>query len=331
MENATLQWHPAFYAGLQIELQEDKDNLIFENEHQLGTKPKEIDALIIKKETDIPVKKNIGRIFRKHNIIEYKSPTDYLSIDDYYKGCAYAYFYKADTGQQNAIPIEELTLTFLSMQYPKKLMKHLEQVHGSRIEERYKGIYYIVNESELLPTQIIVTSEVSEEENLWLRSLTNKLEDKNMVSRLIDEYQKHRRNKLYESVMDIIVKANYQEFEEVRGSMCKALEELMADVIEARVEEKVEERAEKMAKERAEKMAEERAEKIAEKRAEKIAEERAEKIAQERAEKIVEEKVAARMAQMIVNMLENGLPVEQIAQIAKMPVYEIREISAAQN
>ena len=27
-EMEKLQWHPAFYAGLQIELQEDSDNLI---------------------------------------------------------------------------------------------------------------------------------------------------------------------------------------------------------------------------------------------------------------------------------------------------------------
>lgn len=44
-----LQWHPAFYAGLQIEFEEEKDKLIFENEHHIGTKPKEIDVLIIKR------------------------------------------------------------------------------------------------------------------------------------------------------------------------------------------------------------------------------------------------------------------------------------------
>ena len=33
-ESEKLQWHPAFYAGLQIELQEDSDNLIFENEQE---------------------------------------------------------------------------------------------------------------------------------------------------------------------------------------------------------------------------------------------------------------------------------------------------------
>ena len=71
------QWHPAFFADIQIELEAERENLIFENEHQLGTKPMEIDALVIKKKSDIPINKNIGRIFRKYNIIEYKSPTDY--------------------------------------------------------------------------------------------------------------------------------------------------------------------------------------------------------------------------------------------------------------
>lgn len=73
-----LQWHPAFYAGLQIEFQKEAHYLAFENEHHLGTKPKEIDVLIIKKDTDVSIEKNIGRIFRTHNIIEYKSPDDYL-------------------------------------------------------------------------------------------------------------------------------------------------------------------------------------------------------------------------------------------------------------
>ena len=79
-----LQWHPAFYAGIQIEFEEEAHKLLFENEHHLGTLPKRIDVLIIKKEDATPIQKNIGRIFRKHNIIEYKSPDDYISIRDYY-------------------------------------------------------------------------------------------------------------------------------------------------------------------------------------------------------------------------------------------------------
>lgn len=135
-ENPALrQWHPVFYAGAQIELQEDADNLIFENEHQLGTKPKGIDVLIIKKQVNRPVKKNIGKLFRKHNIIEYKSPTDYLNIDDFYKVYGYACFYKSDVSRVNSIPIEELTISFVSHGYPRKLMKHLKKKRGFRIQK----------------------------------------------------------------------------------------------------------------------------------------------------------------------------------------------------
>ena len=95
---------------------------MFENEHQLGTKPKEVDVLVVKKNENIPIQKNIGRLFRKHNIIEYKSPDDTLGINDFYKVLGYSYFYKADTKEENVIRIEELTVTFVCKRYPRKLI-----------------------------------------------------------------------------------------------------------------------------------------------------------------------------------------------------------------
>lgn len=48
----TLRWHPAFYAGMQIELQEDAGRLEFKAEHTLGSEPVRVDLLIIKKTDD---------------------------------------------------------------------------------------------------------------------------------------------------------------------------------------------------------------------------------------------------------------------------------------
>ena len=127
-----LQWHPAFYAGIQIELEAEADLLLFENEHQLGTKPKEIDVLIVKKERDVSIRKNIGRIFRTHNIVEYKSPKDYLSVDD---------FYKADTAQADSIAIHDITITFVCHRYPRSLMRHLTEERGYEIHREEDGIY----------------------------------------------------------------------------------------------------------------------------------------------------------------------------------------------
>ena len=43
----------------------------------------QIDELVIKVHDNEKIQKNIGRIFRKHNIVEYKSPEDYLTINDF--------------------------------------------------------------------------------------------------------------------------------------------------------------------------------------------------------------------------------------------------------
>ena len=227
--NSELQWHPAFFAGIQIELKDDKENLSFENEHQLSAKPMEIDVLVIKKEKDVPVRKNIGRIFRKHNIIEYKSPKDYLSIDDFYKVYGYTCFYKADTGAADEIKANELTMTFVCSRYPSKLLRHLKEKRGYTIEKQEDGIYYI--KGDYFPIQIIVTSKLSETENLWLKNLTDNMKEVESAKKLIDDYGKHRENDLYESVMNIIMRSNKEKFQEVRG-MCDALKELMKDELE---------------------------------------------------------------------------------------------------
>jgi len=269
----TLQWHPAFFAGLQIELEGESENLLFENEHQLGTKPKEIDVLVIKKDKNIPVKKNIGRIFRKHNIIEYKGPGDYISIDDFYKVYGYTCFYKADAQRADGIPVTELTLTFVSCGYPKKLFKHLRDMWGFKLENREKGIYYL--KGNVFPIQFIITRELSKEENLWLYSLTDGIKDGKDVEKLISDYEEHKRNILYESVMDVIVRANYKKFKEVSG-MCEALVEIMQPYITEQVEKRVKEQVEKRVKEQVEKQIKQQVEKSI-KEQEKIAGQAAER------------------------------------------------------
>lgn len=240
-ENAekNLQWHPAFYAGIQIELKDEADNLIFENEHQLGTKPFGIDVLIIKKESKSPIQKNIGRIFRKHNIVEYKSPTDYLSIDDFYKVYGYTCFYKADVERVVSISIEEVTISLVCKKYPRKLIQHLKEIRNYEIEKSGSGIYYVIGDK--IPIQIIVTKNLSREENLWLRNLTDQLEKMEDVEKLIWNYEQNKNNSLYESVMDIIVRANEKKFREAEN-MSNAFDELLEKMVEKRIKEADEEK-----------------------------------------------------------------------------------------
>ena len=228
-EGNLLQWHPAFYAGIQIELENELDKLIFESEHNLSKKPMRIDVLIIKKLADDAIYKNIGRIFRRYNIVEYKSPTDYLSIDDFYKVYGYSCFYKSEAKRVDSIKITDITITFVSKKYPIELIEHLEKIRCFGLEKVDEGIYYITNDT--LPMQLLVTSELSKEENLWLKCLTNDLDDIETIDRLSKEYGAHEHEELYKAVMDVIVRANKEKFKEVTN-MCEALREIWAEDFE---------------------------------------------------------------------------------------------------
>ena len=199
-EGNLLQWHPAFYAGIQIELENELDKLIFESEHNLSKKPMRIDVLIIKKLADDAIYKNIGRIFRRYNIVEYKSPTDYLSIDDFYKVYGYSCFYKSEAKRVDSIKITDITITFVSKKYPIELIEHLEKIRCFGLEKVDEGIYYITNDT--LPMQLLVTSELSKEENLWLKSLTNDLDDIEIIDNPIKK-EKSPSNELEDYMKDV--------------------------------------------------------------------------------------------------------------------------------
>ena len=46
MEDGKVQWHPAFNSALKISLQDEEQNLYFEEEHLLGSKPMQVDMRV---------------------------------------------------------------------------------------------------------------------------------------------------------------------------------------------------------------------------------------------------------------------------------------------
>lgn len=59
-----IQWHQAFTAAVCLEFSENRDDLIYEKEYNLNTKPLEIDLLVIKKQPHSKIRNEIGRLFR---------------------------------------------------------------------------------------------------------------------------------------------------------------------------------------------------------------------------------------------------------------------------
>ena len=134
--------------------------------------------------------------------------------------------YKADTPKVDSISANEITISFVCHSFPHKLIKHLQQIRKYDIQKQENGVYYVIGD--FFPIQIVHTKELPIEENLWLRNLTDTLEDKNEILALMNEYSKKTEDKLYSSVMTIISQANEQKFEEV-GIVCDTLKRIFLE------------------------------------------------------------------------------------------------------
>jgi hypothetical protein len=164
---ARTSWHPAFVQAIEQELEESLDVLSFESEHQLTAEPLKIDVLIIKKEKNVVIQKNIAKIFRSYNIVEYKSPADRATIEDYHKTQCYARLYAS----LNKVDINEMSVSVVATRHPRKLLAFLKKQYG--VKHTQPGIYLV--ERDTCPTQIIVSEELSEKDNFWLGNLRNDL------------------------------------------------------------------------------------------------------------------------------------------------------------
>ena len=158
------QWHPGFTAAMRMELAENLDDLIFEEEYNLNSKPLQIDLLIIRNNRDVPIKKDIGRLFKKYNILEFKSPDDSMGVDAFYKVMAYASLYKAGCQKEDGYKADEITITLIRQRYPKKLISYLRN-EGYEVTKQSPRVYYVSGKV-MFDVQIIVSKELDENENI---------------------------------------------------------------------------------------------------------------------------------------------------------------------
>jgi len=243
MKDTKIQWHPGFVAAMNLEFAGNRDDLIFEKEYNLNTKPLEIDLLVIKKETTVQIENEIGMFFKGHNIMEYKSPKDHLDIDAFYKAMGYACLYKSYGRTLDERKAEDITLTLVRETKPEGLFQYFGE-HGYPISSPYKGIYHIGGKV-LFPTQIVVTKELDKASHIWLRALSEKLERQDMEELVgrIRQLSGRQDKEFADSVFQVSIGANQRIMEEMKGDadMNQALLELMEPELRLRDEEKIKE------------------------------------------------------------------------------------------
>jgi hypothetical protein len=123
--------------------------------------------LIIKKKKDAVIKKNIAQIFRQFNVVEYKSPGDRVTIENYHKTQCYSRLYAS----LNKVDINEMSVTIVATRRPRKLLSFLRKQYA--VKNVQDGIYIV--EGDTSATQILVSEELPKEDNFWLSSLRNDL------------------------------------------------------------------------------------------------------------------------------------------------------------
>ncbi len=210
-----LHWHPAFLAAMQIDFGEEAEKLQFISEHELSKMPMRIDVLVIKKVVGTPLRRKIGRILRGHNIFEYKSPTDSLSIDDFYKAYGYTCFYKSGGEVIDEIRASDVTITFVCNHYPRKMLNKLKAERNITVRRVDSGIYYL--EGDAIPIQLLLTRKLSTDENLWLKSLNMELRKDEHMVKLLDDYERHHNSPNYQAAMYLIARANQKMMKEARA------------------------------------------------------------------------------------------------------------------
>ena len=228
-----IKWHQGFRSGLQLELRDYKDILEYDPEHELSQMPLKIDVLVIKMKAGREISNPIASFFKKHNIIEYKSPSDELSIDQFYKTIGYTCIYKSLPKRVNEIPAEEITVSIFRHTYPKKLIKDLRSA-GAEIIEENPGIYKITGMF-YIPIRIIVTSRLSDE-YVALKILAKNIKKESVEKflRNITEFDDKDDRENIESVLEISTSANKDVYSELKeaNDMGAALRELMKDEID---------------------------------------------------------------------------------------------------
>ncbi|WP_405381102.1 flagellar biosynthesis protein FlgM [Phascolarctobacterium sp.] len=186
-----------------------------------------IDLFIIKKTNDRVLQNDIGKLFLKDNICEYKGPGDYISIDDFYKAIAYACLYKSLGKTVDERPASQITISLIQETHPKLLFKILEK-NGAAINLVYPGIYYITGNYPF-SMQMIVTKELERSNHSPLRVLTKNVdkEDVRQLLKISDELatQQDKNNLL--SIVNASSSANIITYEDNKKE-----DENMAGIIE---------------------------------------------------------------------------------------------------
>jgi len=212
-----IYWHGAFFEAIQLELHEYIEALTFVYEHPLSKEELLIDVLVIRKESDIEIEKNIGKMFRAINLFEFKSEQDSLTVDDYHKVMGYAYFYASSVHAS----LSDVTISFAVTIHPRNL---LDYERGFEVTYTEDGICYVKGDT--FDVQILESKLLSEEKNLFIKNLRSNLNVAE-AQRTLDAYKEIKDFESKNVYINRLARANPAVFKEMMELSDTAIKDMV--------------------------------------------------------------------------------------------------------
>lgn len=226
-------WHMGFEALLRIDTHKYGKRVRIEPEHVLGEEPPRADYLILKGDGGLRLEKEIFQIFRRHNIIEYKSPHTSLNERVLRKICGYANYYIGVAGHEGDVPAEQVTISIFRAVKNPGLFREMED-KGNLVKTKTVGIYRVEGMTDL-PFQIVVTGELEGSEYAAYRALTDRA-DMGDVGQVIEDSRREMDDTMkgyYHVLVELVAKKNPEAIENIRRErgMSSALMEIMKEEV----------------------------------------------------------------------------------------------------
>ena len=228
-------WHAWFYALLRITFHKYPTVDVL-REVMLGVQAPRADFIIIVDDQKLNLGLKIFSFFKKHDILEFKSPDDELNMFTLWKGVGYVSFYLNDVKEKGKdIDMSEITLSFFRESKPVKLFEQL----GKCIEKGpADGIYYIKNWEVNIPIQIVVTKELKGEEYAGFRAISKKPKEEDVLAFMKEHGNDKEIASFVKAFGDGVSKVDSDLMEEIKGrypEMGKTLMQIMQPEIDEKI------------------------------------------------------------------------------------------------
>jgi hypothetical protein len=110
----------------------------------------------------------------------------------------------------NRLNFKNISLTIIATKHPLNLLEFLRKHFGLSLIQ--SGIYRV--EHTAIPTQIVISNELSESENLWLTSLKNDLAA-NQLKQVTTEIASYEYDAAVNAYLDVVIGTNFQTYQKL--------------------------------------------------------------------------------------------------------------------